>query len=137
MNIFFDSSAWAKRYIEEEGSRTVEELCFEAEQITLSILCIPEVVSAFSRLMREEKISKKQFKQLKGHLFREIKDLQLVQITEDVIQNAVTLLQTYPLRTLDALHIACALSVKIDLFVTADRKQMEAARALNLAISEV
>jgi predicted nucleic acid-binding protein len=46
---FFDSSAFAKRYIEESGSQNVDALCQEAGEVGLSVLCVPEIVSALNR----------------------------------------------------------------------------------------
>jgi predicted nucleic acid-binding protein len=132
MNVFFDSSAWAKRYLDEDGSEKVEKLCSRAAKVTLSILCVPELISAFSRLRREEKIDEEQFELLKNRLLREIRDVHLINLTPEVIFHAVELLQEYELRTLDALHIACAVTADISLFVTADKRQMAAAEGLNL-----
>ena len=133
MNIFFDSSAWAKRYLEEPGSSQAEEIGLKADAITLSILCVPELISAFTRLRREKKISADQFVQLKNIFFAEIKDIKLINITPAIITQSVDLLQQYTLRTLDALHIACAQAAEVDLFVTADRRQMDASEASGLA----
>jgi len=51
----------------------------------------------------------------------------VLHITSAVIAHSVKLLERNKLRTLDALHIACALEWKADLFVTADRRQLTAA----------
>ena len=132
MNVFFDSSAWAKRYIEESGSGQVEEISLKADAVTLCILCVPEIISAFSRLRRENKLSEDQFIQLKNVFLTEIRDIEMINITSGVIAQSVDLLQNYPSRTLDALHIACARTGEIDLFVTSDRRQMDAAEASGL-----
>ena len=49
MKTFFDSSAFAKRYVEEPGSQTVDSLCREATEVALSVLCVPEIISALMR----------------------------------------------------------------------------------------
>ncbi|MBD3224364.1 MAG: PIN domain-containing protein [Caldithrix sp.] len=127
MNLFFDSSAWAKRYIEESGSDRVEDFCRQAHSVSLSILCVPEVISAFARLKRQNMITRAQFDQAKKALFKEIEDIRLINITPDVISHSVTLLQRYHLRTLDALHLACAAESNMDHFITSDIRQKEAA----------
>lgn len=132
MNVFFDSSAWVKRYIDEKGSEQVEEIGQEAEHVTLSILGIPEVISAFGRLYREGKISQKKFKKLQGALYSDIEDVQLINITMEVISTTVQLIRQYPLRTLDALHIACAKAGEADLLITADQRQAKAAEGIGL-----
>ena len=132
MKVFFDSSAWVKRYIEVKGSQEVVEIGHTAQNVSLSILCIPEVISAFARLHREGKVVKKQFDKLQAVFLEDIRDAQLINITSGAISTSVALLQQFSLRTLDALHLACALKDKPDWFVTADSRQEKAARALGL-----
>ncbi len=137
MNVFFDSSAWAKRYLEESGSDQTEEICLKSDTVILSILCVPEIISSFSRLKRDRKISEEQFLQLKDAFLLEIKDVQLVNITSAIVTESVEIIQCCSVRTLDALHIACAQAVDIDLFATADHRQLEAARALGLIVQKI
>ena len=132
MKVFLDSSAWAKRYIEEPGSAQVEDICLKAEDVNLSILCLPEIISAFCRLRREKRISESQFRLLKRTFFAEIQDIRFINITPKIITQSLMLLEKYPLRTLDALQIACAKAAHIDLFVTADRQQGRAAEKSGL-----
>lgn len=134
MNIFFDSSAWAKRYIAEKGSDEIESICLKAENVTLSILCIPEIISAFTRLKREGKVTLNQYKQLQKSLYKDIEDVRLINISLEIISYAVNLIKKYPLRTLDALNIACAKFGKVDLFITSDYRQSEAAKGIDLQV---
>ena len=53
MRVFLDSSSFAKRFVEEPGSEQVEEICAEATELGLSVLCVPETVSALNRRRRE------------------------------------------------------------------------------------
>jgi predicted nucleic acid-binding protein len=137
MNVFFDSSAWAKRYIDEKGSEEVVRTGNSADEITLSILCIPELISAFSRLKREGKISNNQYIQLRSALLADIADVQLVNISEEIINRTIILLENHALRTPDALHLACFDKACPDLFVTADHRQYEAAKHLGMNVQFV
>jgi len=134
MNIFFDSSAWAKRYIAETGSDEVESICMNAENVTLSVLCIPEIISAFTRLKRENKVTLNQYKQLQKSLYKDIEDVILINISLEIIGYTVNLIKKYPLRTLDTLHIACAKFGKVDLLITSDYRQSEAAKGIGLEV---
>jgi len=134
MNVFFDSSAWAKRYIAEKGSDEVETICLEVENVTLSILCIPEVISAFTRLKRDNRITLNQYKQLQKSLYKDIEDVRLINISLEIVSYTVNLIKKFPLRTLDALHIGCAKIGKTDLFVTSDFRQSEAAKGIGLEV---
>ncbi len=45
MKILFDSSAFAKRYVLEDGSETVDHLLQRASQLALSTILVPEIIS--------------------------------------------------------------------------------------------
>ena len=62
MKTFFDSSAYAKRFIEEKGSSIVEDICLQTSSLGLSIICIPEIISALNRQVRERNISQRDYK---------------------------------------------------------------------------
>lgn len=134
MNTFFDSSAFAKRYIEEPGSDLIEEICLNSTDLALSILCVPEIFSALNRRVRENNIVKKDYLTVKNRLMEEVQDIIIINITPAVLNKAIILLENHDLRTMDALHIACAIEWRPDLFVSSDKKQTEAAKASGLAI---
>lgn len=137
MNIFFDSSAFSKRYIEEEGSDQVDELCQQADTLELSIICIPEVFSALNRRRREAVISDSDYSLIKNQFGTDIGDAFLLGLTPAVITRTISLLENYPLRAMDAIHIACALESQIDLFVSADQRQIAAAQTEGLTVQQV
>jgi uncharacterized protein len=60
LNIFIDSSALAKRYVQEPGSDRLEEILSSASTLGVSVLCISEIVSALCRRRRERKLSHQQ-----------------------------------------------------------------------------
>ena len=70
----------------------------------------------------------------KSALIEEIADMTVCGITSSVVETAIALIETIPLRTLDALHVACAADWNADVFVSADKRQMEAARKLGLQV---
>lgn len=45
MRVYFDSSAFAKRYVDEAGTAEVLEWCGKAAGLALSVLAVPEFVS--------------------------------------------------------------------------------------------
>lgn len=52
----------------------------------------------------------------------------LFNVVPEVILKAITLLEKYNLKTLDSLHIASAIIWKAELFVSADKRQIVAAK---------
>ena len=132
MKTFFDSSAFAKRYVEEPGSDRVDRLCLEATELALSVLCIPEVLSALNRRRREGSLSARQYKAAKSALVEDVRDAAIVNLTPHVIARCTTILENTPLRAMDALHVACAVEWQTELFVSADRRQIAAAAKAGL-----
>lgn len=134
MRTFFDSSGLAKRYIKERGSEKVEEILSRASEAAISLIGPPEIVSGLCRLRRQKAISRVQYAMVKKRLFEDIEDISICNITVPVAEKAVDLLEEHPLRTMDALHIACASVWQADLFVSADRRQVTAAAASGLRV---
>lgn len=132
MKTFFDSSAYAKRYIEEPGSRAVDAICMEATELALSIVCIPEVFSALNRRVRERKLSPAQYDKAKKRLSQEIEDAVIINLTSPIIALCTRILEDSPVRAVDALHIACAIQWETELFASADKQQIAAAKKAGL-----
>lgn len=132
MRTFFDTSPFVKRYIEESGSERVMEIYEEAEHLVLSLICLPEMVSTLNRLVREGKLSGDQYQQIKDLILDDFEDIEVCDITTEVIKQTIGCLEKNPLRAMDALHLGCALVVRLDLFVSSDRRQIEAALSKGL-----
>lgn len=137
MKAYFDSSSFAKRFVEEEGSDRVETTCSQASELGLSVICVPEVVSALNRRKREHTLTAAQYREAKQRLFDDIRDAVIVNLTPSVIGTAVRILETNPVRAMDALHVACALEWTADVFASSDDRQLKAAKKAGLAIQRI
>jgi predicted nucleic acid-binding protein len=137
MRIFFDSSAFAKRYVSEEGTDAVVQWCNRAAEIVLSGIALPELISAFCRLRRESKISEAQYQQLKDSLLADIEDAAICDLTPIVLAHSIASLERNKLRGMDAIHIGSAVAMQADLFVSADARQCAAAAAVGLEVAAV
>jgi predicted nucleic acid-binding protein len=137
MRAFIDSSGLAKRYIRERGSEKVEEILSGASEVAVSLMAPPEIVSALCRLRRQNTISAAQYGQAKKRLFGDLEDLTICNITVPVIARTIELLERNPLRTMDALHLACAIDWQSDLFVSSDKRQVSAALKSGLRVLQV
>ena len=133
MNVVFDSSAFAKRYIAEPGSEQVDAILQNAAQLGLSALCVPEIISALNRRVREGVLPATGYNQAKTQLVNDVGDAIVLQLTPEVVATAVALLENNILRAMDALHVAGALVWQADLFVTADQRQFAAAQQAGLS----
>lgn len=137
MRVFFDSSAFVKRYISEAGTNAVLVWCDQATEIVLSGIALPEIVSAFCRLQREGKITNVQYRQLKSLLLADIEDAAICDLTPAVLMQAISSLENNVLRGMDAIHIGSAVVLKVDVFVSADLRQLDAATRAGLRVELV
>lgn len=137
MKVFFDSSALAKRYIDEKGSDKVEEICRKTDTLTVSIICLSEIISALNRLRREKILNKNQYKKIKSALIKDLETADLYNISSRVVQLSIYLLERYTLRAMDSFHIGCAIVAEVDLFVSSDQRQLAAAKKAGLKIQRV
>lgn len=137
MRVFFDSSAFVKRYVSEAGTEVVLAWCDRASEIGLSGIALPEIVSAFCRLRREDKIDDTQYRQLKSLLLADIEDAAICDLTPEVLAKSIGLLETNVLRGMDAIHIGSAVALKADVFISADQRQCDAANRAGLRVEKL
>lgn len=137
MRTFFDSSAFAKRYIQEAGSQSVDNLCTEASELALSIICIPEIISALNRRVRERLLAHHDYADAKQRLSEDVRDAVILNLTPAVISASTVILETSPVRAMDALHVACAIEWEAQLFVSSDKRQIAAAKKAGLRTKSV
>ena len=132
MKLAVDSSAFAKRYIQEVGSERLDHILQNASELALSIILVPEIVSGLNRRLREGALEIEDYHVARKQLFRDVRDVTILQMTPSVIARSVALLENNILRAMDALHLACALEWQADLFVTSDRRQLAAGQNAGL-----
>jgi predicted nucleic acid-binding protein len=137
MRVFFDSSAFGKRYLREEGTDSVLLWCDQATELCLSGIALPEIVSAFCRLQREKRISPLQYRHFKTMFMSDIKDATICDLTPEVIRHSIICLENNVLRGMDAIHLGSALALNADVFVSADIRQCSAAAQAGLRVIQV
>ena len=132
MKLVVDSSSFAKRYIQEAGSDELDNLLQAASQLALCAVIVPELISSLKRRLREGVLPDSDYRNAKRLLMNDVHDAIILQLTPAVISQSVKLLETNILQSMDSLHIACALEWKADLFVTSDKRQLDAAASCGL-----
>ena len=144
-NYYFDASALVKRYINETGSQWLRALFSDREaSFFVAHVAIVEVISAFTRRMREDIITPVEYQELLA-AFRMhcVRDYRLITAVGNVIDSTNYVLERYLLRALDAIHLSAALIVNQQLlashlspltFLCADDRLLAAAAAEGLAV---
>lgn len=66
-----------------------------------------------------------QYQQAKKALIHDFNDFSICELTPTVIAHSVTLLENNTLNAMNTLHIACAMKIKPDIFISADIQQIK------------
>ena len=101
------------------------------------MICVPEIVSALNRRKREHTLTSIQYREAKHRLLGDVRDAVIVNLTASVIGSAIRILETSPVRAMDALHVACALEWGADLFASSDERQLKAAKKAGLKTQRI
>lgn len=123
--LYLDASALVKRYIDEDGSETIRT---EMSGATLSTcrICFVEAVRAVGLAVGELAVKSVE---------RDWPALEIVEVDRGLSRRAARLAVSHRLRTLDALHLAAALSLSSEelTIATWDKRLHRAARKEGLA----
>ena len=130
--IYLDTSALVKRYVKEKGSERVNSFFAEEEPITTAKIAYAEALAAFSRRKREGYIAEKDCVLLCHRFNSEWEAYLVVELSDEILKATRGLIDEYPLRGFDAIHLASALLIRNSLkkgitFVCSDRNLLHAA----------
>ena len=134
---YFDTSALIKRYVQEAGRRQVLQLLRRHRCVTSAVLPV-ELRSGVRRRVAEGSLDAAQVPAILKRVTADRAYWTLIEVTTDVLAAAENLVAGHPLRTIDAIHVASAQtfatrgSIRALLFVSADKRQTEAAAAIGL-----
>lgn len=131
--LMFDASALTKRYASEAGRDRVLMLFEAASELLVAAHCKTEVASALLRRRRDGSLPAPEFDRAWAAAQRDVADMTLVPLDAHVERFAFAAMEQGPLHGMDALHVGSALASRVDLFVTADRRQAQVARGMGLA----
>ena len=132
MNILFDASALFKRYSGEAGVDRVVQLQATASAVTAAVHCKTQVASALTRQWREGAFSNEEYDRVLANIHADFDELTVMPLAGQAERYAIAAMRLASLRGMDALHIGTAQAAQVDLFVTADKRQAAAARAVGL-----
>ncbi len=131
--ILFDSSALFKRYNREGGREEVLSFFERASAVVVAAHCLTEIASAFHRQRHDGLLSDEDYDLMMQRVQHEFSEFEVMVLDRRVEAFAIAAMRRARLRAMDALHVGTAIASGISLFVTADRGQAEAAKAVGLA----
>lgn len=109
---YADSSVLVKRHVTELGTLWVQALTnpTAGHLVITSRISVVEVISAMNRRQREGTLRAERYIQMStDFLMLCATEYQLIEFTEDVVEQARRLLEQHPLRAYDAVQLASAL----------------------------
>lgn len=115
---FFDTSALAKRYAPEKGTKWVQSLTDPAEgnEIYIARITGAELIATIRLNVRQGETSESDAKKVIADFRRDFRTLYLiVEITDRVVSRAMDLIENHKLRGYDGVQLAAAMDVNDDL----------------------
>ncbi|HOV13830.1 MAG TPA: type II toxin-antitoxin system VapC family toxin [Spirochaetota bacterium] len=130
MNLYFDTSALIKKYIDESGSEIVDNLVIEADTILVSRITEIETISTLRRLLLEKEISEIDYKNLKIEIEKDFNSFEVIEIDFEIINKAKNMIDKYQLKSLDSIQLGTLLSIEniVDKFIVCDKKLLESSK---------
>ena len=137
--VYFDTSALAKWYLNENMSDEVERYIQEHGPVEISDLTDVEIRSLLSRRRRERKIDFKTETRAFAAFEEDVRRGFLIRnpLPATLAAGAVNLIASFPdvpLRTLDAMHLVVAQEIGAAVLATSDRVMAAGAEALGLTV---
>ena len=138
---YFDSSAVVKVYVQENGRASVLRLLRLHEVVVSAILPV-EIRGALRRRAEENAIESSRLPAALNQLAADREQWNVLAVSAVILGRAEEIVATHAVRTLDAIHIASAKEFAERLhapvpFISADRRQVEAAAAVGLTVQQV
>lgn len=138
-SVYAESSAVLAWLLGQRPAATVAEVLDRAEWIATSALTFLEAERVFSRAAGAGQLKETAERRLRGLLAERRASWVVLAITDDVLIRAARPFPVEPVRTLDAIHLASALSLS-EAFenlsvLTFDRRIAENAEALGLPLA--
>ena len=129
--IYVDSSALLKRYVEEPDSDYANELLASDSVLVTSWITLVELRRNVARLVEPSSVSA-----LRAQITADLDGMALVSVDEVVCDLAADIGEQLGVRSLDAIHLACARRLRVPTltFLTFDLRQAQAARSLGFTV---
>lgn len=139
MILYLDTSALAKKYIQEQGSDEVLSWMDDADLIGTAIVTRAEIAATLTRAVKASRLPKQGVNQTLEDFRSDWRHFHRVSIDEELIARADLLACDFGLRGYDAIHLACGVTWQSALelpvtFATFDIELATAAKKAGLLI---
>jgi predicted nucleic acid-binding protein len=140
--VYLDSSALIQHFVAEKGSAFVDHILKRHRPISTSRISYLEIYSCFARLRRQGSLAEKAHASVIKQLEKEFLSYRRVELTPELFEIARSLIDKYPLRSLDAIQLASAARLRrvagdLLIFGCADRRLLAAASDEGFQVADV
>lgn len=124
MNVYFETSALVKLFLDEPGADQTRDLWDDADLATVALIAYPEARSALAAAQRAGRISSAELDEVKQRLDRRWWQAQVIDVDQPIARSAGDIAERFGLCGYDAVHLATAMSLQDDslLIATWDRE---------------
>lgn len=135
---YFDTSVLVKRYVKEKGSSGAKDLLHRYRFLSSAIAPL-EALSAICRRLTTGELAERDYAAIRSKMKKDRAHWELVELSPLVLSQAEELIQRTKLRTLDAIHVASALTFQAASgiqtpFITSDTRQRVSAEEVGLIV---
>ena len=128
MRAFFDTSALVKKYILEDGWEKFDGLLNKVTAIVVAPVYFLEMNGMVQRKLTERSITARQANLIKQNVENDLEEFEKIAWDASLEQTALTIIEKYPIKTLDSIQLASAFLSKAKTFITSDRKLFHIAK---------
>jgi hypothetical protein len=133
MIIFFDTSAWVKYFLNEEGTLRVQnfiiEYPFSEDNIfATSAVTYAEMIATMTRAYQGRRINDEELETMITMFQEQWRKVDVVEVNRELIELAGQMARTHALRGCDAFQLASALDTQTTLLISSDNDLNDAAR---------
>lgn len=127
MITYIDTSVLIKLLIAEQGTDAARHLWSNADNLAAVSLVAVEARAALAAAQRAERLTTRQHHRSRTGLYELLDQLDLITVTDSLVDRAGDLAETAQLRGYDAVHLAAALLVGATVMASADQALCDAA----------
>lgn len=137
MNVYFETSAFFKLVVDEEGSAQAVEFWEAAHRVVASRLMYPEARAALAAAARARRVTSSESRLVRSRLESRWTQVEIIEIDDEIARAAGDLAEVHALRGYDSVHLASAVALadETSVLATWDYDLRVAAERLGLQIA--
>ena len=135
MITYVDTSTLLKRLLVEDGSDSADVIWDAADVLVSAATITVEARAALAAAKRAGRLDADDHATAKAELLELLEEIDLVEITDELIDHAADLAEAEALRGYDAIHLGAALLVDATVLTSADEALCDAAQRRGLHVA--